>query len=238
MKNVYSIFLSALLLFGIFTVVLYTSCNKNSCKNINCLHNGYCVMGECRCPSGYTGERCETKIDLCKDVICQNGGKCLDGTCNCPTGYSGKNCEIKYDPCKNITCMNNATCIDGTCYCPDGFEGERCELQSRIKFTTGWLADDEAENGSQLGTYTLNVVPNGAILREVAIENMMNGQFTDFILAYIQKDTIAIPRQDPDNVGMWINGIGVYNIASKTVNLEYTITYPTGESVNFTSTWK
>lgn len=34
------------------------------CKSIECLNGGQCVNGRCECPPGYTGDRCQTKVNI------------------------------------------------------------------------------------------------------------------------------------------------------------------------------
>jgi hypothetical protein len=55
-----TILLSALATLMIFASVMYTSCNRDKCKTINCAHGGVCNSGICICPSGYSGTNCET----------------------------------------------------------------------------------------------------------------------------------------------------------------------------------
>lgn len=48
----------------------------------------------CRCPVGFTGDYCETEIDLCYSNPCLNGGVCAhrEGgfTCICHEDYTGE----------------------------------------------------------------------------------------------------------------------------------------------------
>ena len=54
---------------------------------------------ECFCQPGWTGRRCESKINYCENVTCLNNGVCrpllLDYTCEClGESFSGRNCEL------------------------------------------------------------------------------------------------------------------------------------------------
>lgn len=59
MNRIKNIAFSALLAIGAFSVVTYTSCNKDECKDVVCLNGGNCVSGTCQCPTGYEGSTCE-----------------------------------------------------------------------------------------------------------------------------------------------------------------------------------
>lgn len=59
------------------------------------MNGGTCNEGNCLCPDGYGGSRCETLLDACFNVTCQNGGVCIDGECDCVPGFEGPECEIK-----------------------------------------------------------------------------------------------------------------------------------------------
>ncbi|KXJ18052.1 Fibropellin-1 [Exaiptasia diaphana] len=110
----------------------------NPCISSPCLNNARCIGSDwsftCDCPSGYTGDHCETDIDDCAKNPCQNG-KCIDGInsykCDCVAGYSGKNCENNVDECADGPCKNGAKCIDGVnaykCECAPGFNRKNCE---------------------------------------------------------------------------------------------------------------
>ncbi len=60
MKSIKRIALSAMLTIGAFGAVVYTSCNKDECKDVVCQNGGTCSSGNCACATGYEGNRCET----------------------------------------------------------------------------------------------------------------------------------------------------------------------------------
>lgn len=62
MKSIRNIALSALLTVGAFSTVVYTSCNKDACKDVVCKNGGTCVSGTCSCPFAYSGTNCETEV--------------------------------------------------------------------------------------------------------------------------------------------------------------------------------
>jgi len=59
MKPISNVLLTLLLITVVFSAVMYTACNKNHCSNITCLNNGSCDGGNCVCPIGFEGLRCE-----------------------------------------------------------------------------------------------------------------------------------------------------------------------------------
>lgn len=48
----------------------------------------------CRCPLGFTGDYCETEIDLCYSGPCKNNGRCRSReggyTCECMDDFTGQ----------------------------------------------------------------------------------------------------------------------------------------------------
>uniref|UniRef100_A0A8C8FAU5 Versican core protein n=1 Tax=Oncorhynchus tshawytscha TaxID=74940 RepID=A0A8C8FAU5_ONCTS len=71
-------------------------CTVNVCLNkASCYQRGRASI--CVCPTGYTGQRCETDVDECQSNPCRNGATCMDGvnsfTCLCLPSYTGGLCE-------------------------------------------------------------------------------------------------------------------------------------------------
>ncbi|KYO29743.1 prestin isoform B [Alligator mississippiensis] len=97
----------------------------------------------CRCPQGFTGDYCETEINLCYSNPCLNGGVCTrkEGgyTCICRQHFTGDNCEVdsRSGHCIPGVCRNGGTCTNSAdggfqCQCPSGgFEKPYCEVTTR-----------------------------------------------------------------------------------------------------------
>ncbi|XP_062317832.1 cadherin EGF LAG seven-pass G-type receptor 1-like [Osmerus eperlanus] len=97
----------------------------------------------CRCPPGFTGDYCETEIDLCYSSPCQNNGVCRSReggyTCECPADITGEHCEVnsRSGRCVPGVCRNGARCVDllvggFMCQCPPGeFQKPYCEVTTR-----------------------------------------------------------------------------------------------------------
>ena len=52
---------AALFTIAAFGLTTYIACTKDACASVTCQHGGTCSGGNCTCPSGYTGSRCETQ---------------------------------------------------------------------------------------------------------------------------------------------------------------------------------
>uniref|UniRef100_A0A8C8SDX6 Cadherin EGF LAG seven-pass G-type receptor 1 n=1 Tax=Pelusios castaneus TaxID=367368 RepID=A0A8C8SDX6_9SAUR len=97
----------------------------------------------CRCPPGFTGDYCETEIDLCYSNPCGNNGLCRSReggyTCECYEDYTGEYCEVsaRSGRCVPGVCKNGGTCINlliggFKCECPPGeYERPYCEMTTR-----------------------------------------------------------------------------------------------------------
>nr|XP_017531576.2 tyrosine-protein kinase receptor Tie-1 isoform X1 [Manis javanica] len=120
-----------------------------------CLHGGVChdQDGECVCPPGFTGTRCEQACregrfgQSCQEQCpgtsgCRGLTFCLPDPygCSCGSGWRGSQCQEACAPghfgadCRlQCQCQNGGTCdrFSG-CVCPSGWHGMHCEKSDRI----------------------------------------------------------------------------------------------------------
>nr|XP_053635121.1 agrin-like [Cherax quadricarinatus] len=78
-------------------------CSASPCASLPCLNQGSCRPTDdghfkCLCIQGYTGERCEVRLDPCESQPCQAGASCVtlpsEGfLCKCPPGRTGTLCD-------------------------------------------------------------------------------------------------------------------------------------------------
>ncbi|XP_029287123.1 cadherin EGF LAG seven-pass G-type receptor 2 isoform X1 [Cottoperca gobio] len=97
----------------------------------------------CRCPTGFTGDYCETEIDLCYSKPCGAHGVCRSReggyTCECFEDYTGERCELssRSGRCALGVCKNGGSCVNllvggFKCECPSGgYEKPYCEMTTR-----------------------------------------------------------------------------------------------------------
>ncbi|KAM9796440.1 tyrosine-protein kinase receptor Tie-1 isoform X2 [Syngnathus typhle] len=120
----------------------------------DCLNGGVChdVDGDCICPPGFMGTRCETACregmfgrncqESCSSELdCKGLRFCLPDPygCSCASGWFGNRCEKAchhdmYGPdCRlSCRCQNGGMCnrFSG-CQCPTGWRGQNCEKSDR-----------------------------------------------------------------------------------------------------------
>ncbi len=81
MRSSVRVVLTVVILAGILTLSLYTSCKKqNNCSGVVCLNKGTCSDGFCICPTGVGGDTCES---IFADFYANTYG----GTANVNTGH-------------------------------------------------------------------------------------------------------------------------------------------------------
>jgi hypothetical protein len=72
MKKIKQITLIVIVIISVFGMTVFTACNKGDvkyndttlvrpCENVICLNGGSCLDGNCQCPVGYEGVKCEIK---------------------------------------------------------------------------------------------------------------------------------------------------------------------------------
>uniref|UniRef100_A0A8C4SHJ5 Integrin beta n=2 Tax=Erpetoichthys calabaricus TaxID=27687 RepID=A0A8C4SHJ5_ERPCA len=89
------------------------SCPYN--KGILCAGHGQCVLGECKCNTGWEGENCNCTAsqESCltsQGEICSGRGKCICGKCQCDDPRSsGHLCQIC--PTCDSACETNWQCV-------------------------------------------------------------------------------------------------------------------------------
>ncbi|KRX38253.1 Prolow-density lipoprotein receptor-related protein 1 [Trichinella murrelli] len=119
-------------------------CERYKCTGL-CEH-GTCFVDKitgnpsCRCMSGWTGEKCDVRIDICNDY-CFNHGKCQiqwnhQPICFCTPPYHGDRCRH----CGSLQCFNGGHCAQNRCQCKPGYSGMDCGQD---------LCDDFCKNGGE-----------------------------------------------------------------------------------------
>lgn len=93
MKLAQTLLLTLFITLTAFTVVTYTACKKDPCRDVSCLNGGTCNDGVCKCKANYAGPRCEK--DLCAKLNCLNEGACVGGQCQCAPGFEGDSCQVR-----------------------------------------------------------------------------------------------------------------------------------------------
>ncbi|XP_071606500.1 tyrosine-protein kinase receptor Tie-1 isoform X1 [Heliangelus exortis] len=145
------------------------SCEKD-CPD--CLNGGICHdhVGECICPPGFMGTRCERACregqfgrncqETCQRAQgCRGLSFCLPDPygCSCASGWSGSRCSQAcalgyYGPncALRCSCRNGGSCnrFSG-CVCPAGWHGQHCEKSDRFPQIIQLASELEFNLGSE-----------------------------------------------------------------------------------------
>ncbi|CAF0762583.1 unnamed protein product [Rotaria sp. Silwood1] len=118
-----------------------TRLSDGVCASCPCLYGQCRIIDQtnsytCDCYQGYTGQRCETSINLCLPSPCVYGQCILDAIygyrCICLPGATGQNCSVLINTCISKPCQNNGLCVQGLntyqCVCIPGYVGINCEI--------------------------------------------------------------------------------------------------------------
>ncbi|NWT17153.1 TIE1 kinase, partial [Vireo altiloquus] len=145
------------------------SCEKD-CPD--CLNGGICHdhVGECICPPGFMGTRCERACregqfgrncqETCQRAQgCRGLSFCLPDPygCSCASGWSGSRCDQACPPgfygpdcALACACQNGGSCnrFSG-CVCPAGWHGQHCEKSDRFPQIIQLASELEFNLGSE-----------------------------------------------------------------------------------------
>lgn len=125
--------------------------------------------------------------------------------------------------------------------CALGYEGKNCDVEIRKEMLGTYNATD-VNDADATDVYTYQpIVSNGA---SVAIVNVSKfGDFftnTEIVTANVTKSndviSFTIPSQKPDNVNT-VSGTGSYNVSTKKLTVNYSLTNVAGQVVNYTGNW-
>nr|XP_028589622.1 tyrosine-protein kinase receptor Tie-1 isoform X1 [Podarcis muralis] len=193
-----------------------SSCDKD-CPD--CLNGGIChhIEGECICPPGFMGTRCEK---ACKEGMfgrncqekchnkqgCKGLAFCLPDPygCSCATGWSGLQCgsacssgRYGADCALECHCQNGGTCnrFSG-CICPSGWHGQHCEKSDRIPQIKNLVSHLEFNLGSQ-PVITCMATGNPIPVRENIELRKADGTVIMSLKAIMEKDLTTCEFQVP-----------------------------------------
>uniref|UniRef100_A0A671T172 Tyrosine-protein kinase receptor Tie-1 n=1 Tax=Sinocyclocheilus anshuiensis TaxID=1608454 RepID=A0A671T172_9TELE len=181
-----------------------------------CLNGGVChdKDGDCVCPPGFMGMRCETACregmfgrncqESCKSENgCQGLSFCLTDPygCSCASGWHGDRCrkpclEGMYgaDCLLSCNCKNKGKCnrFSG-CQCPTGWRGQYCEKSDRAPEILDMASNLEGNlNSSHKITCSATGLP---LPSHMSIELRKN--------VYKMKTHFEIPRLSAEHNGLW-----------------------------------
>ena len=114
------------------TTIVNSACQPNPCQNGGSCSVKFLGQVSCSCPSGFSGNNCQTPTSSCQLNTCLNGGSCSTNSsgqsvCSCSSGFIGTFCQIANTistvvtiPPTTITQLTRSplSCIDNSQKCP------------------------------------------------------------------------------------------------------------------------
>lgn len=196
-----------------------SSCKKEKdpCENVQCLNGGTCNDGNCNCPAGYSGSRCETYQFDCinNPSICVHG-HCNNGRCQCDRGYFGPRCDI--DSCDASTCLNGGLCVNGSCQCATGYEGRLCDIKTTSRFV-GLYVTLENCNVTPFPQYNTTITEHTSIVNQIIINKLKNLSIT----ATVSGNSLNIVSHSPVTPYDVVTGSGSFNTAGTQLIVNMTL---------------
>ena len=139
-----------------------------------------------------------------------------------------------------MSALTMTSCGKNDKVCDAGYEGKDCDIQTRTPMLGTYNATDVQTIGGATFTYNPAITTNNT----VTVVNI--SKFGDFftgaelVTSNIAKSgdiiSFTIPNQKPDGV-YTVSGSGAFNISTKKITIEYSLTSPGGTIDNYTGNW-
>ena len=139
-----------------------------------------------------------------------------------------------------MSALTMTSCGKDDKVCDAGYEGKDCDVQIRTPMLGTYNATDVATVGGATYTY------NPAITTNATVTVVNISKFGDFftgaelVTSNVSKsgDIISfnIPTQKPDGA-YTVQGSGAFNISTKKITIEYSLTDGGGQIDNYTGNW-
>ncbi|XP_028260196.1 tyrosine-protein kinase receptor Tie-1 isoform X2 [Parambassis ranga] len=194
-----------------------------------CVNGGVChdVDGDCICPPGFMGTRCETACSegmfgrncqksCSSEMNCKGLRFCLSDPygCSCASGWFGSHCERAchngmYGPdCRlSCKCQNGGVCnrFSG-CHCPTGWRGQSCEKSDRapqILDLEGNLEWNRNSSPKIFCSATGNPLPSHDSIELRNLDGAVLQASSTVMNSYKSTATFEIPPLSAQQGGLW-----------------------------------
>ena len=139
-----------------------------------------------------------------------------------------------------MSAMTMTSCTKDDKICDAGYEGKNCDVQTRTPMLGTYNATDVQTDGGATFTYNPTIKTHAT----ATIVNISKfGDFfteTELVTSNISKSgniiSFTIPIQKPDGV-YTVSGSGSFDISTKKITLQYSLTSALGAIDNYTGNW-